>query len=155
MKKRENFRELELKVNSKTHRVTVQDSWLLLRVLRDQLGLTGTKHGCGKGECGACTVLIDGKAVNSCLVLAVETEGSEITTIEGLAKENELHPVQRAFIDHFALQCGFCTPGMIMSAFALLKKRKSPSEEEIKKALKGNLCRCGAYANIIKAVKSV
>ena len=144
-----------LNVNQKAYEVDVEPDTPLLWVLRDTLGLTGTKFSCGIGLCGACTVLIDGKAVNSCLVLAVETEGSQITTIEGLAKENELHPVQRAFIDHFALQCGFCTPGMIMSAFALLKKRKSPSEEEIKKALKGNLCRCGAYANIIKAVKSV
>lgn len=126
----------------------------LLKFIREELKLTGTKEGCAVGECGACMVLLDGKAVNSCLVLAVELEGRELVTIEGLAKNGELDRVQQAFIDHAAFQCGYCTPGMIMSARALLERNPSPTDAEINEALSGNLCRCGAYQEIRQAVKA-
>jgi len=145
--------EIELKVNEQWHTVYVEDSWTLLRLLREELGLMGTKHGCGTGECGACTVLVDGQAMSSCLTLAVEVAGRSITTIEGLSKKQELNPIQKAFIEKHAMQCGYCTPGMIMSTFALLEKNPNPTEEEIKEALTGNLCRCGSYPKIIEAVK--
>ncbi len=125
----------------------------LLDVLRDDLGLTGTKEGCGEGDCGACTVIIDGKAVNACLVLAAEVEGKEILTVEGLAKNGKLHPLQQAFVDEGAVQCGFCTPGMLLSAKALLDVNPSPSELEIRTALAGNLCRCTGYVRIVSAVQ--
>jgi len=134
--------------------LNVKSNTLLLDLIRDKIGLTGTKRGCDTGECGACTVLIEGKAVNSCLVLAVEADGKNIVTIEGLAKNGKIHPIQEAFIEEGAVQCGFCTPGMILSTKALLDKNLNPSEEEIKKAIAGNLCRCTGYTKIIKAIKS-
>ncbi len=124
----------------------------LADVLREDLGLTGVKVGCNNGNCGTCTVLMDGKAVRSCLILAPLAAGKDIVTIEGLADGNSLHPIQQAFIEHFAIQCGFCTPGMVLSAKALLDENPSPTEEEVRKALKGNLCRCTGYKKIVEAV---
>ncbi len=131
----------------------VPSSRTLLKFIREDLNLTGTKEGCEVGECGACIVLLDGKPVNSCMVLAVELDGKEMITIEGLVKNGELDRVQQAFIDHAAFQCGYCTPGMIISARALLERNPSPTDEEINSALSGNLCRCGAYQEIRKAIK--
>ena len=139
-------------VNGETVNVSVAPFETLLDVLRDKLDLTGTKYGCGQGECGACSVILDGHVVNSCLVLAVECEGSEIVTIEGLAAGGKLHPIQKAFVDHGAVQCGFCTPGMIMAAYALLEANRRPTEQEIKRDLEGNLCRCTGYRKIVDAV---
>jgi carbon-monoxide dehydrogenase small subunit len=134
----------------------VEPHWTLLDLLRDQLELTGTKEGCGQGECGACTVLLDGLAVNACLFPVLEAEGREVTTIEGLAgPDGSLHPLQEAFINCGAVQCGFCTPGMILSAKALLDENLHPSEDEIRAALAGNFCRCTGYAQIIQAVQSL
>ena len=147
--------ELALTVNGEKTRVPVSPSETLLDVLRDGLELTGTKHGCGEGECGACSVILDGKLVNSCLVLALECEGSEVLTIEGLAESGKLHPIQKAFVDHGAIQCGFCTPGMIMATHALLKANPSPTEADVRRALEGNLCRCTGYQKIIRAVLSL
>jgi len=148
------LRELNLTVNNQSYRLSVPPWRTLLEVIREDLGLTGTKEGCGLGECGACTVLMDGRAVNSCLVLATEADGREITTIEGLAQGDKLHPIQQAFLDHGGLQCGFCTPGMIMSAKALLDKNPTPTEEEIKQGIAGNLCRCTGYTKIIESIKA-
>jgi carbon-monoxide dehydrogenase small subunit len=135
-------------------RVRIDDHLRLIDLLRDELGMTGTKEGCGEGECGACTVLVDGKAVNSCLYPALEVEGKEVVTIEGLQDaENKLSAIQMAFVDSGAIQCGFCTPGMIMSAKALLDTNPDPSEEEIRDSFQGNLCRCTGYVQIIDAVK--
>ncbi len=146
-------RLLLLKVNGEDHSVAVQGGETLLDVVRDKLRLTGTKKGCNLGVCGACTVLLNGEPKNSCLLLAAECEGAEITTIEGIAQEGQLHPLQRAFINQGAIQCGFCTPGMVLSALALIEDNPNPSEEEIKEALSGNLCRCTGYTGIIRAVK--
>lgn len=126
----------------------------LLKFIRDELHLTGTKGGCEIGECGACTVLLDGKPVNSCLILAVELDGKDLVTIEGLSKNGEIDRIQKAFIDHAAFQCGYCTPGMIMAARALLDRNPSPNDDEINEALSGNLCRCGAYQEIREAIKA-
>ncbi|MGI9951485.1 (2Fe-2S)-binding protein [Moorellaceae bacterium AZ2] len=147
--------DLKLKVNGKEYQVRVKPHKRLLDVLRDDLHLTGTKEGCGIGECGACTVIMDGRAVNACLVLAASAEGKEIYTIEGLEQDGKLHPLQEAFMRHNALQCGFCTPGMIMSAKALLDKNPHPTREEIKEAISGNLCRCTGYQQIIEAIEEV
>jgi len=145
--------KINLKVNSKEYTFEINEYETLLEVLRDRLGLLGTKEGCGKGECGACTVIMDGKAITSCILLASHANNKEILTIEGLEKNGVLHPIQQAFVDEGAVQCGFCTPGMIMSSYALLKENSNPSEEDIKTALEGNLCRCTGYQKIISAVK--
>ena len=141
-----------LKVNDEFYEVAVEPHRTLLEVLRESLGLTGTKKGCDEGECGACTVLIDGEAVLSCLVLAVEAQGRSITTIEGLARNGQLHPLQQALIDHGAIQCGFCTPGQILSAKALLDRSPRPTEAEVRQAMAGNLCRCTGYVKIVAAI---
>ena len=145
--------KISFTLNNERLSVDVAEDMRLLDFLRDELGLTGTKEGCGEGECGACTVIIDGKAVNSCLVLLPEIDGSEVTTIEGLSKDGELDTIQKAFVDEGAVQCGFCTPGMIMSAKALLDRNDSPNDEEIMEAIEGNLCRCTGYYKIIQAIK--
>ena len=147
--------DLKFKVNGKIVELKVDDSLRLLDILRDNLGLTGTKEGCGIGECGACTVIMNGEAVNSCLILAVQVQGAEIETIENLERDDVLSKLQKAFVDKGAIQCGFCTPGMLMSAKALLDKNPKPSIEEIKTALEGNLCRCTGYIPIIEAIKHV
>jgi len=143
---------INLTVNGESYDLVVEPRMTLLEVLRDVLGLTGTKEGCSLGNCGACTVLLDGKPILSCLLLAVEAHGKEIITIEGLAQGGELHPLQKAFIEHHAVQCGFCIPGMILSAKALLDKTLNPTEEEVKEAISGNLCRCTGYSNAVKAI---
>ena len=147
------MKQIKVTVNSVLYELSVQPWETLLDVIREHLGLTGTKEGCGLGECGACTIIMDGKTVNSCLVLAVEADNKVITTIEGLANGDELHPIQEAFIKCGGLQCGFCTPGMIMSTKALLENNPSPDEEEIRKAIAGNFCRCTGYTKIIESIK--
>ncbi|KAA2237799.1 (2Fe-2S)-binding protein [Salinarimonas soli] len=141
-----------LKVNGEEHRLNVDARTTLLDALRDRLHLTGTKKGCGLGQCGACTIIVDGRRVVSCLTLAVMNQGKEITTIEGLAN-GALHPVQQAFIEHDAFQCGYCTPGQIMSAVGLIQEGRTRSDDEIRENMSGNLCRCGAYTNIVDAIK--
>ncbi len=141
-----------LKVNGKVYKLQLEPRVTLLDALRNNLNLTGTKQVCDRGECGACTVLMDGKPVYSCMMLAVDAEGHDIVTIEGLAKDGKLHPVQEAFVEHDALQCGFCTPGFIMAAVGFLNQNKAPSPEDVRKALSGNICRCGVYPRIIAAV---
>lgn len=147
-------RNVILSINHKDYELTLEPNETLLEVLRDRLGLTGTKTGCNTGDCGACTVLMDGNPVNSCLVLAVRAEGRHISTVEGLANGESLHPLQAAFLDKGAVQCGFCTPGMLMTAKGLLDKNSKPSTGEIREALSGNLCRCTGYVKIIEAVSS-
>lgn len=146
--------ELTLTVNDAVHELDVPANTLLVEVLREHLGLTGTHVGCDTSQCGACTVHMDGRAVKACTVLAAQAEGSTVTTIEGIGSAAELHPMQAAFREHHALQCGFCTPGMIISAIDLLEQNPSPSEEEIRHGLEGNLCRCTGYQHIVKAVES-
>ena len=145
--------DVELTVNGEKHKLEVGSQERLLDTLRDGLKLTGTKEGCSVGECGACTVIVDDQAVNSCMVLTAQVDGSKIITVEGLETKSGLHPLQKAFIEKQAVQCGFCTPGMLMSALALLNTNPEPSEEEIKTALEGNLCRCTGYQQIIDAVE--
>ncbi len=145
---------VHLKVNDEEYRLEVEPQELLLDVIRDMVGLTGTKRGCDTGDCGACTIIMNGKAVNSCLVLAIEADGKEILTIEGLSKKGQLHPLQDAFVQYGAIQCGYCTPGMILSAKAFLDENSDPTEEEIRKAIAGNLCRCTGYSKIIQAIKA-
>ena len=146
--------QLNFRVNGETHRLVVAPNRTLLEVLRDELGLMGAREGCGIGMCGACTVLVDGKAISSCLLLAVQADGSEVTTVEGLSRDGQLHPVQQAYIDHAAFQCAYCTPGFILSTVALLQEHPNPDEETIRRYLSGNLCRCGSYENILRAVKA-
>lgn len=145
-------RIIELKVNGEVHEALVENHRTLLEVLRENIGLVGTKEACDTGECGACAVLLDGVPVNSCLVLALDARGKEITTIEGLAVNGKLHPLQKAFMEHGATQCGFCTPGMIITAKALLDENQKPTEQEVRQAISGNLCRCTGYAKIVEAV---
>jgi carbon-monoxide dehydrogenase small subunit len=150
------MQKLEMQLNGHPLEAQVEPYWTLLEFLRDHLGLTGTKEGCGGGECGACTVLVDGKAVNSCLFPVLEAQGSHVFTVEGLmSSEGTLHPLQEAFINHGAVQCGFCTPGMLLSAKALLDENPHPTEEEIRSALAGNFCRCTGYTQIVQAVQSL
>jgi aerobic-type carbon monoxide dehydrogenase small subunit (CoxS/CutS family) len=144
---------MELFVNQKHYRLQVHEDRMLLWVLRDDLGLTGSKYGCGEGQCGACTVLIDGEPTRSCITTATSVDGKPITTIEGLAQNSRLHPLQDAFIQADAMQCGYCTPGMIVSGAALLKKNPDPSETEIKQAMQAHVCRCGTYPRIVAAVQ--
>jgi len=146
---------INLKVNGRAWDLAVEPNRTLLDVLRHDLELTGTKRGCDLGECGSCTVILNGKPVNSCLVLAIQANGAEVLTIEGLAGPSGLHPLQRAFVEKGAIQCGFCTPGMILSASSLLQKNPKPGEEEIRTALSGNLCRCTGYQKIVEAIQSV
>jgi carbon-monoxide dehydrogenase small subunit len=141
-------------VNGTTYRREVEPRDLLVYFVREELGLTGTHVGCDTSQCGACTVLLDGRPVKSCTLFAVQTDGHNLTTIEGLAKDGQLHPLQQAFWDEHGLQCGFCTPGFIMTATALLEANPRPSEQDIRKGLEGNLCRCTGYANIVKAVQT-
>jgi carbon-monoxide dehydrogenase small subunit len=145
--------KISLTVNGSRHQADVEPRQLLAYFLREQLGLKGTNVGCDTSSCGSCTVLLDGESVKSCTVLAVQADGSEVTTIEGLA-DGDLHPVQQAFHEQHALQCGFCTPGFVMAAVSLLKENPSPSEEEIRLGLEGNLCRCTGYQNIVRAVQA-
>ncbi|MCK4665233.1 (2Fe-2S)-binding protein [Candidatus Dependentiae bacterium] len=143
---------IKLKVNGISYDIRVQSKRSLLSVLRDDLGYIGVKEGCGAGECGACTIIMDGKAINSCMVLAVEADGSDILTIEGLSDGDNLHPIQKQFIEKGAIQCGFCTPGMILTTYEFLKRNPDPTEDEIKVAISGNLCRCTGYVQIIEAI---
>jgi carbon-monoxide dehydrogenase small subunit len=144
---------ISLKVNGASHVLEIDTKDLLLQVLRENLSLTGTKEGCGTGECGACTVLVDGEPVNSCLYLAVRADGKTVVTIEGLAEGGRLHPLQQAFIDQAAVQCGFCAPGMLLSAKALLDRNPQPTEREIREGIAGNICRCTGYVKVVKAIK--
>lgn len=145
---------IEITVNGRKWQFDVEPNKLLLNLLREELYLTGAKYGCGIGECGACTVLLDGAPVNSCMILAVDVDGRQVETIEGVADGVNLDPIQEAFIEEGAIQCGFCTPGFIMTTKALLRERPDPTEKEIREYLKGNLCRCTGYVNIVKAVQS-
>jgi carbon-monoxide dehydrogenase small subunit len=143
---------INLKINGEPYEVSIKPNMTLLDFLRDEIGLTGTKKGCDTGQCGACTVLFDGKPINSCLILAADANGKEILTVEGLNRNGQLHPLQEAFIQEGSVQCGYCTSGMLLSAKALLDENPAPGEEEVKKAIAGNLCRCTGYVRIVKAV---
>ena len=147
-------KEIKFVLNGKAYELKVSPWRTLLEMIREDLQLTGTKEGCGQGECGSCTVIMGGKTVNSCLILALEADGQEITTIEGLANGDKLHPIQEAFVNQAGMQCGFCTPGMIMSAKALLDKNPSPSEKEIREGISGNFCRCTGYTKIIESISA-
>lgn len=147
------MKDIIITVNGEKMELSIDENLRLLDLLRDELGLIGTKEGCGEGECGACTVIMDGETVNSCMVMAFQAHGSEIITIEGLEKDGEIHPVQKAYIDVGAVQCGFCIPGMILSTKALLDKNPNPNREEIKEGLSGNLCRCTGYSKMLDATE--
>ncbi|HYG37247.1 MAG TPA: (2Fe-2S)-binding protein [Cytophagales bacterium] len=146
---------MELTVNGIKHQIKSDSKTSLLNVIREELNMTGSKYGCGEGVCGSCTVLLDGNAVRSCIVEAGEASGKQITTIEGVSESEKLHPVQQSFLKEDVFQCGYCAPGMVMSAVGLLKKNASPSEEEIIEAMNGNICRCGEYPKIVKAIQQV
>jgi carbon-monoxide dehydrogenase small subunit len=147
-------KQITLKVNGVKREILVSPNELLLNVLRDRLGLTGAKYGCGIGECGSCTVIVDGEPVLSCLTLAIVLDGSEVLTIEGIAqKDGTLHPIQESFLEHGAVQCGFCTPGMVLMGKALLHEKPGPTEDEIRQYIRGNICRCTGYTQIVKAIK--
>jgi len=146
---------IRLRVNGRSYEVRTEPQRTLLEVVREDLRLTGTKEGCGTGECGACSMIVDGRLITSCLMLAPEADGADITTIEGLAQDGRLHPLQQAFIDHGAVQCGFCIPAMILAGKALLDANPHPTEAEIRRAIAGNLCRCTGYARIVKAITAV
>lgn len=146
---------INLRINGEPYEISVRPNMTLLDFLREKVGFTGTKKGCDTGQCGACTVLLDGKPINSCLVLAVDANGRELLTIEGLAKNGQLHPLQEAFIQEGAVQCGYCTSGMLLSAKALLDENPAPKEEDVKKGIAGNLCRCTGYVRIVKAILNV
>jgi aerobic-type carbon monoxide dehydrogenase small subunit (CoxS/CutS family) len=148
-------KHVTLRVNGVIREVLVEARQTLLDVLRNDIGLTGTKEGCGDGNCGSCTVLLDGQAVNSCLIFAIEADGRNVTTIEGLAESGELHPLQKAFIEEGAVQCGFCTPGMILTAKAFLESNPRPTESEARLGIAGNLCRCTGYDKIVKAIMKI
>jgi len=148
-------KELKLTVNGQPYEVYVKPKTLLVQVLRDHLGLTGTKRGCNDSSCGACTIMLNGMAVKSCSILALQANGAEVLTIEGLAQGTELHPLQKAFLDHGAFQCGFCTSGMLMASRALLEENPKPTTEQIKEGIDGNICRCTGYNSIIRAVTAV
>lgn len=143
--------DIQMKINGRQYALTVEPRTTLATALRDQLGLTGTKVVCDHGSCSACTIFLDGKPVNSCITMALDVGKQEVTTIEGIAKDDELHPVQESFIEHDATQCGYCTPGMVMSCVHLLEHNKSPNMDDVKKATRGNLCRCGTYPHVFKA----
>ncbi len=145
--------EISLTVNKKQYRLLVPPNMTLLDVLREKLKLTGTKEGCGKGECGACTIIFNGRSANSCLILAPQADGAEVLTVEGIGSLDNMHPIQEAFVEEGAVQCGFCTPGMVISSFYLLSRNPNPTEDEIREGLSGNLCRCTGYVKIIKAVE--
>lgn len=146
-------RTIKLTINGKLASINVEEDKTLLYLLREVMGLTGTKEGCGEGDCGACSVLLDGELVNSCLVLAIQADGKDVITIEGVGTEEHLHPIQQAFINVGAVQCGYCTPGMVLAAKALLDRIPQPTEEEIRRGLSGNLCRCTGYQKIVDAVR--
>jgi carbon-monoxide dehydrogenase small subunit len=148
------MKQIKITVNGKTHELQVKPWATLLEVIRDDLGLIGTKEGCGLGECGACTVIMDGNTVNACLVLAPEADGKEITTIEGLAQGDTLHPIQQAFMEQGGLQCGFCTPGVILSTKALLDENPKPTDDQVRRGLAGNFCRCTGYTKIFESIKA-
>ncbi len=145
-------REIRFTFNGNSMNMVIEDHWTLLHLIREELGYTGTKEGCGIGECGACTVVVDGKAVNACLMFAAQLDGRHVLTVEGLSSGNTLHPIQQSFSEHHAVQCGFCTPGILMSTHALLEENPQPKRDEIVKAVSGNLCRCTGYQSIIGAI---
>jgi carbon-monoxide dehydrogenase small subunit len=154
MPEQEELIGIRVKVNGKEHKLQVEPRLLLVELLRENLDLTGTHIGCDTSYCGACTVLLNGKAVKSCTVLAVHADGGEVLTVEGLAKNGELHPIQKAFGESYGLQCGYCTPGLLISTYQLLQRNSSPSEKDIRKAIAGNTCRCTGYQNVFKAIKA-
>lgn len=154
MPEQEQLVAIRVKVNGKEHKLQIEPRLLLVELLRENLDLTGTHVGCDTSYCGACTVLLNGKAVKSCTVLAVHADGGEVLTVEGLAKNGELHPIQKAFGDSYGLQCGYCTPGLLISTYQLLQRNHNPSEKDIRKAIAGNTCRCTGYQNVFKAIKA-